>query len=258
MKGLREFTPARVAIGRTGHSVPTAELLDFQLAHARARDAVHSRLDVTAFVLEIKSIPALSTLNVLTVRSAANDRSTYLRRPDLGRLLDSESASRIAAAKGTFDAAIVIADGLSALALQRHAAAVLDALFPRLDAWALAPIVVVEQGRVAAGDDIAQRLGAPLAAILIGERPGLSAPDSLGCYITWNPQPGITTDADRNCVSNIRPGGLTYSLAAHKIAYLMTEARNREISGVCLKEDAPALSGCNPNDRSTSTYNRLQ
>jgi ethanolamine ammonia-lyase small subunit len=225
---LRTFTPARVALGRTGHSLPTAELLRFQLDHARARDAVYEELDATS----------LGVPHVL-LRSAAADRATYLRRPDLGRALSKESQQALA--RGTYDAAIVIADGLSATAVHRHAVPLLDALLPRLEGWQLAPLSVVLQGRVAIGDEIGERLGARLVVVLIGERPGLTSPDSLGIYLTWDPRPG-RTDAERNCISNVRTEGIGYDLAALRLHFLMSEARVRKLSGVALKEDAgPAI-----------------
>jgi ethanolamine ammonia-lyase small subunit len=214
---LRELTAARIALGRAGHSLPTRELLDFQLAHARARDAVHCRLDLQGLGIAL--------------HSAARDRATYLRRPDLGRCLDPESAALLQ--PGDFDAVIVIADGLSATAVHRHAIPLLDALRPLLAGWQLAPIYVVEQGRVAIADEIGERLRARLSVILIGERPGLSSPDSLGAYLTWSPRVG-RLDAERNCVSNIRPEGLAPELAAQRIAMLMNAARERQLSGVGL------------------------
>ncbi len=219
---LRELTAARVALGRCGHSLPTRELLAFQLAHARARDAVHQALDVLSLAIH----PAI------TLSSAAPDRVTYLRRPDLGRRLDPASASRLG--RGDWDAALVVADGLSATAVHRHAVAVIDALLPRLGGWRVAPVCIFRQGRVAIGDEIGERIGARLVVVLIGERPGLSSPDSLGAYLTWAPRIG-RTDAERNCVSNIRNGGLEPSLAAHRIAALMHAARNQELTGVNLK-----------------------
>jgi ethanolamine ammonia-lyase small subunit len=224
---LRSFTPARVALGRTGHSLPTAELLRFQLDHARARDAVYQELDAASL-----GIP-----HVL-LRSAAPDRATYLRRPDLGRTLCGESRALLA--PGDYDAAVVIADGLSATAIHHHAAPLLNALLPRLasEDWRLAPLSVVLQGRVAIGDEIATLLGAKQAVVLIGERPGLTSPDSLGVYLTYDPHPGRTTDAGRNCISNVRTEGVGYDLAAHKLHFLMSESRVRRLSGVALKEDA--------------------
>lgn len=232
--GLREFTAARLALGRCGHSLPTRELLAFQLAHARARDAVHRPLDAASLGIgpaEIK--PAL------ILASAAKDRATYLRRPDLGRRLDSASGHLLK--KGDWDAVVVVADGLSATAVHRHASAVIDALIPRLEGWRIAPVCIVQQGRVAIGDEIGERVGARLALVLIGERPGLSSPDSLGGYLTWAPRIG-RTDADRNCVSNIRAGGLDPILAAKRIAALLRAARDENLSGVNLKfQGSPAL-----------------
>lgn len=219
---LRELTAARIALGRAGHSLPTRELLDFQLAHARARDAAHFRLDVRGLLEDISGI---------ALHSAARDRAIYLRRPDLGRRLHPESAALLH--PGDFDAVIVIADGLSATAVHRHARALLDVLVPLLPTWSLSPIYIVEQGRVAIADEIGERLDARLSVILIGERPGLSSPDSLGAYLTWSPRVG-RTDAERNCVSNIRPEGLPPDLAAQRVAMLMHAARERQISGVGL------------------------
>jgi ethanolamine ammonia-lyase small subunit len=220
--GLRELTAARIALGRCGHSLPTRELLAFQLAHAQARDAVHRALDVSSLALA----PAL------LLKSAAPDRTAYLRRPDLGRRLAEESAQHLTI--GDWDAVLVVADGLSATAVHRHAAAVIDALMPRLEGWRVAPICIVEQGRVAIGDEIGERTGAPLAVVLIGERPGLSSPDSLSAYVSWAPRIG-RVDAERNCVSNIRNGGLEPALAAHRIATLMHAARDQKLTGVNLR-----------------------
>jgi ethanolamine ammonia-lyase small subunit len=220
--GLRELTSARLALGRCGHSLPTRELLAFQLAHSRARDAVHRLLDVAS--LELKG--------GIVLRSAAPDRATYLRRPDLGRSLDSASAERLP--PGDWDAVVVVADGLSANAVHRHATPLIDALFPHLEDWRIAPICIVTQGRVAIGDEIGERIGAGLTLVLIGERPGLSSPDSLGAYITWAPKIG-RTDAERNCVSNIRRDGLNPALAARQIATIMRSARDRQLTGVNLK-----------------------
>jgi len=218
---LRELTSARIALGRCGHSLPTRELLAFQLAHAQARDAVHCPLDPSSL-----GIPAS-----LLLASAAPDRATYLRRPDLGRHLDRASAERLK--EEDWDAALVVADGLSATAVHRHAKTLIDALLPGLEGWRLAPTCIVRQGRVAIGDEIGARLGARLVVMLIGERPGLSAPDSLGAYLTWAPRIG-RTDAERNCVSNIRGGGLEPLPAAQGIAALMRAARARQMTGVSL------------------------
>ncbi|HXA64924.1 MAG TPA: ethanolamine ammonia-lyase subunit EutC [Bryobacteraceae bacterium] len=235
MKSLREFTPARVDLGRTGHSLPTSELLDFQLAHAKARDAVHLPLDVTSLILELKQ----KNIPCVMLASEANDRITYLHRPDLGRRLNAESREQLAPLKSEYDAAFVIADGLSALAVHRHAAPLLELVLAKLD-WNIAPVAIVEQGRVGIGDEIGELLGSKLAVVLIGERPGLSSPDSLGIYLTWQPRAGCT-DADRNCISNIRAEGLGYGLAAHKLLFLMNESRRLKLSGVQLKERAPQL-----------------
>ena len=224
---LREFTPARVGLGRTGSSVPTAELLRFELDHARARDAVYRELE-----------SAWPPVPHLRLHSAARDRATYLRRPDLGRRLNADSRARLA--PGSYDAAIVIADGLSALAVERHALPLLEELRRSLDSegWALAPLTVVEQGRVAIGDEIGQRLGARSVAVMIGERPGLSSPDSLGVYVTWDPTPG-RSDAERNCVSNVRTEGLSYAAAAGVVHLLLSAARRQKLSGVRLRHNSP-------------------
>ena len=235
MRPLGEFTPARVDLGRVGHSVPTRELLAFQLAHAQARDAVHLPLDVQSLVVELnqKKIPCVR------LASAAGNRATYLHRPDLGRRLNTESGNRLAGLKSEYEAAFVITDGLSALAVHRHAIPLLELVLARLH-WPVAPIAIVEQGRVAIGDEIGALLGAKVAVVLIGERPGLSSPDSLGVYLTWHPRPG-RNDAERNCISNVRTEGLTYELAAHKLLFLMNESRRLKLSGVRLKEGAPLL-----------------
>ncbi len=238
---LRDFTSARVELGRAGASIPTQALLEFQLAHARARDAVHLPLAVNSLVLELKQ----KNLASVTLASLARDRDEYLRRPDLGRRLSDDSRKRLTALPGEhepgereYDAAFVIADGLSALAVHRHAVPLLDLLLQDLDSR-IAPIAIVEQGRVAIGDDIGELLGARMVVVFIGERPGLSSPDSLGAYLTWQPRPG-RTDAERNCISNIRADGLSYAAAAHKLLFLIHESRRLKLSGVRLKEDARA------------------
>ena len=237
---LRALTPARIALGRAGGSLPTGAHLDFQLAHARARDAVHDSFDVEALRhdLDAAGLPSIAA------RSAADDRKTYLQRPDLGRRLDPGSREPLAAAavEGGFDAVMIVSDGLSARAALRHAVPLLAALVPRLgaDRWRLAPVVVAERARVALSDEIGFLLGCRLALILLGERPGLSAPDSLGGYLTWDPRRG-RTDAERNCVSNIRPEGLTYDRAADRLGFLMTEARRRRLTGLALKEESGVL-----------------
>ncbi len=234
---LRALTPARIALGRAGSSLPTAPHLDFQLAHARARDAVHVALDVEALRRELET----AGLPTLAVRSAAPDRATYLQRPDLGRRLDPGSRDRLAEVEPGADAVFVVADGLAAAAAG-HAVPLLRSLVSGLRAarWRLAPVVVAELARVALADEIGGLLQARLTVILLGERPGLSAPDSLGAYLTWAPRRG-RTDAERNCVSNIRPEGLACEPAAERLLYLMTEARRRRLSGVALKEEAGML-----------------
>ncbi|HTX39869.1 MAG TPA: ethanolamine ammonia-lyase subunit EutC [Bryobacteraceae bacterium] len=217
---LRSFTPARVALGRTGHSLPTAELLRFRLDHARARDAVYQPLDPQSL-----GVPH----QLLT--SAAGDRATYLQRPDLGRRLSRESRQELV--KGDYEAALVIADGLSAPAVHRHAVPLLEALRPYLADWRMAPLSVVLQGRVAIGDEIGELLGAKLVVMMIGERPGLTSPDSLGIYLTWDPRPG-RTDAERNCISNVHTEGIGYEVAARQLSFLMQQARLRRISGIHL------------------------
>jgi ethanolamine ammonia-lyase small subunit len=232
MQRLRDYTPARVELGSAGSSLPTRALLEFQLAHAKARDAVHLPLAVTSLAAELKQkgVPSI------TLASAARDRDEYLKRPDLGRRLSQDSRERLAVLRGEYDTAFVIADGLSALAVHRHAVPLLDTLLRALD-WRIAPVAIVEQGRVAIGDEIGETLGARMTVVLIGERPGLSSPDSLGAYLTWQPRPG-RTDAERNCISNIRSEGLSYQIAAHKLLFLMNESRRLKLSGVRLKEDA--------------------
>jgi ethanolamine ammonia-lyase small subunit len=210
---------ARISLGRVGHSLPTKELLAFQLAHARARDAVFNELDCTSYV-------QYCTLNV---HSAAPNRAIYLRRPDLARRLSDPFLLE----RGDYDAVLILADGLSATAVHRHAGPVLDALLPLLEGWKLAPIVIAQQARVAISDEIGELLGAKMSLILIGERPGLSSPDSLGAYLTWAPRVG-RNDSERNCVSNIREEGLKPELAARRIAMLMEAARGRQVTGVGL------------------------
>lgn len=247
---LRTLTTARIGLGRVGVSLPTHQQLDFQLAHARARDAVYSELDLPRMQRELAERDHESIL----LRSAAGIRRTYLERPDLGRRLDAASARELSERErglpGTYDAAFVIADGLSALAVERHAIPLLDALWSLLNPqeWRLAPVALVEHGRVAISDEIGAALGTDQVVILIGERPGLSAPDSLGIYLTWGPKPG-NVDADRNCISNIRAEGLSYAEAAHKLAYLMHEARKRRLSGVMLKDETTALQQVTDDDR---------
>ena len=236
---LRALTPARVALGRTGVSLPTRARLDFDLCHAMARDAVHARLETAALA---KTLRNLTGLEVLCLHSGAPDRATYLQRPDLGRKLDEPSEKLLAqsAAEGPFDLALIVADGLSALAVERHAPPMLEAFLPLFAGWRLAPLSVAEQGRVAIGDQIGVALGAQISVIFIGERPGLSSPDSLGVYITWEPRPG-RTDAERNCISNIRAEGLSYAQATAQLSAILGLARRLRLTGVTLKLQAHSL-----------------
>jgi ethanolamine ammonia-lyase small subunit len=244
---LQALTPARVGLRRAGISVATREVLEFQLAHARARDAVHAPLQPASLLAALRHLsppePAAASAPLL-LHSKAADRQNYLQRPDLGRTLNEASLQRLRASTPspgeTYDLAIVLADGLSALAVEHHAVPLLAALFLRLveasPALRVAPLCIVEQGRVAIGDEIAQALPAALVIVLIGERPGLSSPDSLGAYITWKPQPGRTTDAERNCISNIRAEGLSYNQAAARLLHYICEARIKHGTGTTLKD----------------------
>lgn len=231
---LAALTPARIALGRAGCSLPTRAVLEFDLAHALARDAVHQPLDLADLVAHWR---AAGGGEALAVRSRARDRLTYLQRPDLGRRLDKDSADRLAAQAGNDDLAIVLADGLSAPAVQRHALPLVHALLPLLEGLRVAPLVLAEQGRVALGDEIGALLRVRLLLILLGERPGLSAPDSLGAYLTFAPQIG-RLDAERNCVSNIRDEGLPPAAAAKKLAWLLCKALTRKLTGVELKDES--------------------
>lgn len=236
---LRRLTPARIALGRTGTSLPTRAQLDFQYAHAQARDAVHLPFDHAGLSAQLTERQRDSLL----LHSAAVDRNSYLQRPDLGRKLSDQSAQALReyaqAHPGGVDLVIVVADGLSALAVHRHTLPFLTRLEEQMaaDEWSIAPVVLVEQGRVAIGDEIGQLLGAKMVVMLIGERPGLSSPDSLGLYFTYNPKVGLT-DAYRNCISNVRLEGLSYGMAAHRLLYLIREACRRQLSGVNLKDEA--------------------
>lgn len=238
--GLRAFTAARIALGRTGSSVPLRESLAFRLAHAHARDAVYSVLDTDAL------LPGLQQLGlpVCQVRSQAQDRQQYLQRPDYGRKLAEESRRALQeTASPQADVVIILADGLSATAVNRHALPLLTLLLPALQqrGLQLAPLVVAEQARVALSDEIGAELHARLVLMLIGERPGLSAPDSLGAYLTYAPRPGLTDEA-RNCVSNIRPEGLPYAAAVDRLAWLVQQALQRQLTGVQLKDETGLLS----------------
>jgi ethanolamine ammonia-lyase small subunit len=235
---LRRVTAARIGLKRAGASVATGPLLDFQLAHARARDAVHEALDEAKLAAELAGLG----LPVISIASAAEDRQTYLMRPDLGRRLTANADAALAAHRGNYDVVFVVADGLSARAVALHARSVLSQAINLLRAggWQIAPLVIVRHGRVAIGDAIATALGAASVAVLIGERPGLSAPDSMGAYLTFRPH-GQTTDAERNCISNIRPQGVDYDVASAKLVYLLRTMRVRRLSGVQLKDESDRL-----------------
>lgn len=232
-------TPARIALGRTGASLPTQEVLRFSLAHAQARDAVHTPFDADAVAQGIAGLG----LPVLQAESAAASRDIYLRRPDLGRRLSDASRKRLSEAAGAeVDLALVVADGLSSTAVHVQAVPFLAALKPWIDreGWSLSPVVVARQARVALGDEAGALLRARAVAVLIGERPGLSSPDSLGLYLTFAPRPG-RSDAERNCISNVRGDGLSFDAAAFKLAWLLREAFRRGLTGVDLKDDSDAL-----------------
>jgi len=253
---LRRFTSARIGLGRAGGSIPTSELLEFQLAHAQARDAVQREFDIERFSQELRA----KKIDSLALASAAGDRHTFIQRPDLGRILDDKSKSLLQARAGrqSWDVVFVIAGGLSALAVERHALPVIEMTRAHItrEGFRIAPYCLVSQGRVAVGDEIGALLPVQLSVVLIGERPGLSSPDSLGAYLTWNPLPGRSnaerncisyltwnplpgrSNAERNCISNIRPEGLSYAAAAFKLLHLMRQARARKLSGIALKEDA--------------------
>ena len=252
---LNAFTDARVGLGRSGISVPTKHLLAFQLAHAQAIDAVHTQLDSESLAKDLMAQDWAPHSTPLILHSRAIDRASYLQRPDYGRRLDEESANTLdehrAATSQHYDLAIVVVDGLSSLAIEQNTLPFLEALFSYIHVqqdptqqntknshkndWSLAPICFVKQGRVAIGDDVCERLNAKCVLVLIGERPGLSSPDSLGLYLTWGGKVGLT-DAFRNCISNVRPAGLVYQEAARKAFYLLNEARTLKLSGVKLKD----------------------
>jgi len=239
---LRAFTNARIALGRAGNSLPTAPLLAFNLSHAQARDAVHHPLDVDALHEQLHA----HGFKTLDVHSAAPDRAHYLRRPDMGRRLSDESRDALSDALGNAlvdeppEVVFVIADGLSAFAASKQSVPFLQTIMQRLADWRVGPVVVARQSRVALGDEIGELLKAKLVVMLIGERPGLSSPDSLGIYLTYAPKVGCS-DAQRNCISNVRPEGLDYEAAAHKLHYLLTHARRLGLTGVGLKDDSDAL-----------------
>jgi len=234
---LKTFTPARIALGRTGTAIPLKEVLQFRMAHAHARDAVYSLADVNTLQDQL----SVFQLPVHVLHSSAADRHEYLQRPDKGRKLDESSAQLLTATNS--DVAIIIADGLSATAVNKHAVPLLQQLIPLIQGagMSIAPICLVQQGRVAVGDEVAALLQAKAAIMLIGERPGLSSPDSLGMYLTYRPKVGLTDEA-RNCISNIREAGLSYEAAAAKTFYLLREAVRMQLSGVQLKDNEHLLS----------------
>ena len=231
---LKAFTTARIALGRTGTAIPLREVLQFKLAHAHARDAVYSQLEASALQEQLQ--PFHLPLSILHSRAA--DRYEYLQRPDKGRRLDADSAASLAALPQGADVAFILADGLSATAVNVHAYPLLQHVLPMLKnaGMSVGPICLVKQGRVAIGDEIGALLKVKLTVVLIGERPGLSAADSMGAYLTYAPQVG-NTDESRNCISNIRQEGLQYPQAAGKIFYLLQEALRLKLSGVALKDN---------------------
>jgi ethanolamine ammonia-lyase small subunit len=235
---LRDLTPARVSLPTTGNSITTEEVLNFQLAHAQARDAVHAALHLPSFAQRLTSeLPILNqtSIQILQLKSNAPDRTAYLRQPNLGRTLHPESLIQLQ--RTNSDLAVVIADGLSALAIERNAIPVLAHLLPKLLAnnWTIAPLTLVQQGRVGIADAIGSALGANCSLILIGERPGLSSPDGMSAYLTWSPN-RRRTDADRNCISNIRNGGLAPQAAADRLFWYLQAARAAKQTGINLKE----------------------
>lgn len=240
---LRRFTDARIALGRAGVSLPTTAHLAFQLAHAQARDAVLVALDAPSLA---RALSAVSGDKSLSLHSAAADRTIYLQRPDKGRRLDDVSRKILEMLKGSgttspvrpYDLAFVVVDGLSALAITQNTVPFLSVLQRRITAenWSVAPVCIVSQGRVAIGDEVGELLGAKAVVVLIGERPGLSSPDSMGIYLTWMPRVGLLDDS-RNCISNVRPVGLRYEDAAYKLHYLLSQMHKRQLSGVGLKDE---------------------
>ena len=235
---LAAMTPARIALGRSGVSLPTGDVLAFALDHARARDAVHIPFDAAFVSAQIEALG----LETVEVASAAPDRATYLRRPDLGRRLSPDSVALLERQpRNDPDVLLVVADGLSSAAVHAHVAPLLATLQPMLAAppWRVGPVVLAHQGRVALGDEIAERMGARFVVLLVGERPGLSAADSLGAYLTYEPRVG-RTDAERNCISNIRPAGLRYEDAAFRIAWHVAASLERGYSGIALKDESAA------------------
>ncbi|NYE25846.1 ethanolamine ammonia-lyase small subunit [Pigmentiphaga litoralis] len=233
---LRAHTSARIAIGRVGGSLPSAEVLRFGLAHARARDAVHHPLNGADLATRLRT----AGFRVAQVRSQAPDRQTYLLRPDLGRRLHDDDRDALLAAPPAPELAFVLADGLSTFAVERHALPLLEAMRERFTTdWAATPVVMVDQGRVAVGDDIGEALQARMVVVLVGERPGLTSPDSLGIYFTYQPRTG-RMDSERNCISNVRPEGLPVDAAADKLSHMLRQSLTLQLSGVGLKDDSEA------------------
>ena len=232
---LKQFTRARIALGRVGSSLPTKEILNFGMSHAMARDAVHLALDVDSLEKQIQSLGC----DVLKLHSRAPDRGSYLLRPDWGRRLKDDSADLIKALpQQKIDVSIVIGDGLSSLAVQKHAAPMLQAIQQTMSSeWKLGPVVIASQARVALADEVGELMNARMVILLIGERPGLSSPDSLGLYLTYQPKVGCS-DAERNCISNVRPDGLNYEAAAKKLLWLAKESMRLKVSGVALKDES--------------------
>jgi len=236
---LKAYTAARIALGRTGTAEPLQAMLQFRLAHANARDAVYAVLDQQRLLQELQSMQQ----GVFVLHTQAASRSEYLQYPDRGRRLQAKAADELNAFNSTgYDVCLVLADGLSATAINNHAIPVLKLLLPLFErsGLSLAPVCVVQEGRVAIGDECGHLLRAKLVVVLIGERPGLSSPDSLGVYLTYQPAPGLT-DESRNCISNIRPEGLNYTAAADKIFFLIRESLRLQLSGVGLKDNAGQL-----------------
>ena len=238
---LASHTPARIALGRTGASLPTDEVLRFALAHAQARDAVHTPFDADTVEAQVRALG----FDTLRAASAAPARDVYLRRPDLGRRLSDESRATLAAAGEAaepVDLALVVADGLSSAAIHAQAVPFLAAFKPWItrQGWSLAPVVIASQARVALGDEVGALMKARACVLLVGERPGLSSPDSLGLYLTFDPRPG-RSDSERNCISNVRPEGLGHAAAAFKLAWHIREALRLGLTGVELKDESDLL-----------------
>jgi ethanolamine ammonia-lyase small subunit len=235
---LRKLTAARIALGHAGVSLPTKELLAFRLAHAQARDAVYSGLDKAKVISQLSK----AGFDFLEIKSTSNSRNEYLKNPNSGRKLHGNSMELLKQHAVAYDLCFIIADGLSATAVNEHAVEVIQILHAKLKrlSWSIAPVLVAEQARVALSDEAGSLLKAEIVVMLIGERPGLSSPDSMGAYMTYRPESGLT-DERRNCVSNIRPDGLSYHFAAEKLFYLLTEMKTRKISGVQLKDRQDGL-----------------